>query len=80
MKKSSECELFNGGKKGGGKGGDFVLGCPQVDTPDQNAGKTLNFWGIAWNFKKNVIFLFGKRGVERGVFFPTIGSATDNRI
>ena len=43
MKKSSEFELFNGGKKGGGKGGDFVLGCPQVDTSDQNAGKTLNF-------------------------------------
>ena len=23
MKKSSECELFNGGEKGGGKGGGF---------------------------------------------------------
>ena len=42
MKKSSECELFNGGKKGGEKGGDFVLGCPQVDTPTKTLGKPSN--------------------------------------
>ena len=46
------------------------------DAPDQNAGKTLNFGDIGCNFRENVIFLLGKRGV----LFLTIGSTTDNRI